>query len=73
MSPDEFASRCRQIVATKRGHEAHRALDLLTNEVLGQLGFGEGIQIFERAVARWHEAGDPYPYPTPCPDCERQR
>lgn len=53
-----------------RGHEAHRALDLLTNDVLRELGYGEGIDIFEAAVAHWHAEAHPYPYVGPCPDCE---
>lgn len=69
-APAMFAERCREIARTLRGHEAHRALDLLTNEVLTVLGYGEGIQIFEAAVATWHRAGDTYPRPGPCPDCE---
>lgn len=69
-SPAAFAERCRAITATMHGHAAHQALDLLTNAVLSSLGYGEGIAIFELAVARWHSAGDPYPYAGPCPDCE---
>lgn len=69
--PDAFAAECARIVETMRGHEAHRALDLLTNQVLNSLGFGEGIAVFERAVAHWHAAADVYPYPAACPDCRR--
>lgn len=71
MSPADFAMACRSIVAGQRGHEAHRSLDLLTNDVLRQLGFGEGIDVFEAAVRSWHETSDPYPYSGPCPACER--
>ena len=60
-SPDAFAERCREIVSTMREHPAHRALDLLTNEVLSSLGYGEGIAIFEQAVRDWHRDGLPYP------------
>ncbi len=67
---ETFAAKCREIVASQCGHRAHRALDLLTNDVLRSLGFGEGIAVFEAAVARWHSAADPYPYAGPCPDCE---
>lgn len=70
MSPAAFADRCREITATQRGHEAHRSLDLLTNDVLREQGFGEGVAIFEEAVAQWHGSADPYPYSGPCPDCE---
>jgi CelD/BcsL family acetyltransferase involved in cellulose biosynthesis len=38
--------------------------------VLRDLGYGEGVAIFEAAVARWHGEADPYPYIAPCPDCE---
>jgi len=70
MTPAQFANRCQEIVATQKGHEAHRLLDLLTNDVLREQGFGEGIDIFEAAVAHWHDQGDTYPYQGPCPDCE---
>lgn len=70
ITPDQFAGRCRAIVADLRGHDAHRALDLLTNDVLRQLGFGDGVTIFEAAVADWHRAADCYPYRGPCPTCE---
>jgi hypothetical protein len=70
ISPDAFALRAREIVRTLSGHEAHRALDILTNDVLRALGYGEGIDIFEGAVAHWHAAAHPYPHRGPCPDCE---
>jgi hypothetical protein len=70
MTPTSFAEKCREIIETQRGHEAHRSLDLLTNDVLREQGFGEGIAIFEAAVAKWHGANDAYPYSGPCPDCE---
>lgn len=69
-SPDAFAESCRSIVSTMQGHAAHRALDLLTNDVLRSLGFGEGVAIFEASVAKWHIATVPYPYPAACPSCE---
>lgn len=61
MKPEAFAARCARIVETMAGHEAHRELDLLTNEVLASLGYGEGIAIFEAAVREWHDASSPYP------------
>lgn len=73
MTPTDFANECRCIVATQRGHVAHRALDLLTNDVLRSLGYGEGIAIFETAVARWHDESAPYPHVGPCPDCEHRQ
>lgn len=71
MSADVFAARCTTITKTLKGHEAHRALDLLTNALLEDLGYGAGIAIFEQAVTHWHADADPYPYNGPCPDCER--
>lgn len=72
LSADEFADRARHIVETMHGHAAHRAIDLLTNDVLRGLGYGEGIEIFENAVAHWHDADSAYPHGGPCPDCERE-
>lgn len=69
MTPEQFAAECQKIVALMRGHEAHRALDFLTNDVLRELGYGEGIAIFEAAVLRWHAEADAYPYTGPCPVC----
>lgn len=71
MSPPAFRARCAQIIAEKRGHEAHRDLDLLTNELLRALGYGAGVDLFESAVAHWHDPAHPYPYAGPCPNCER--
>jgi hypothetical protein len=70
MTPELFASRCRDIVSRLDGHAAHRALDLLTNDVLRALGYGEGVAIFEAAVGHWHADAHPYPHIGPCPDCE---
>jgi len=72
-TPSGFARRCREIVATMPGHPAHRALDLLTNDILRDLGYGAGIEIFEAAVRDWHRQGQPYPAPTGPHwiDCER--
>lgn len=61
LSPAEFALACRAIVETHAKHPAHRELDLLTNRVLSSLGYGEGIAIFEAAVADWHKPTKPYP------------
>lgn len=71
MSAEEFADLARRIVETLHGHAAHRAIDLLTNDVLRGLGYGEGIEIFENAVGHWHEADAAYPHGGSCPDCER--
>lgn len=61
-SPEGFARRAREIVDMMPGHAAHRALDLLTNDILRDVGFGAGIAVFEAAVARWHRDGLPYPH-----------
>jgi hypothetical protein len=71
IGPEEFAARARHIVETMRGHAAHRAIDLLSNDVLRGLGFAEGVDIFENAVAHWHETDATYPHVGSCPDCER--
>jgi hypothetical protein len=60
-TPSGFTHRCREIVATMQGHDAHRALDMLTNDVLAHLGYAEGIKIFEAAVRDWHASELPYP------------
>jgi hypothetical protein len=70
IGPTEFTARCLAIVTEMRGHEAHHALDILTNEVLREQGFGDGIATFEAAVAHWHQETHPYPHKGPCPDCE---
>jgi hypothetical protein len=72
ITPEEFAERARHIVETMCGHAAHRAIDLLTNNVLRGLGYGEGIETFETAVGHWHEADAAYPHIGRCPDCERE-
>jgi hypothetical protein len=72
ITPQEFAARARAIVETMQGHAAHRAIDLLTNNVLRGLGYGEGIEIFEDAVGHWHDGEAGYPHAGRCPDCERE-
>lgn len=61
LTPAGFARHCREIVANLRGHEAHRALDAASNEVLRSLGYGDGIDIFEQGVRGWHSSAAPYP------------
>lgn len=72
-SPADFQQACARIVDEQHGHAAHRSLDVLTNSVLRSLGYGDGIAIFEAAVAHWHSAAHPYPYSQRCPDCEQAR
>lgn len=61
LRPHAFARRCREIRETMHGHQAHRALDLLSNEVLRSLGYGGGVDIFEEGVREWHRDALPYP------------
>lgn len=63
LTPAGFARRCREIRGTMSGHAAHRALDLLSNDVLQSLGYGAGVEIFEQGVREWHRDGLPYPLP----------
>ena len=72
ITPEQFAARARHIVETMCGHAAHRAIDLLTNNVLRGLGYGEGIEVFENAVGHWHDPDSDYPHDGRCPDCERE-
>ena len=72
ITPEEFSARARYIVDTMCGHAAHRAIDVLTNNVLRGLGYGEGIETFEGAVGHWHEGDAEYPHSGRCPDCERE-
>lgn len=60
-TPEAFAAAAREIAATKTGHEAHRQMDRLTNEVLHNLGFGEGADIFAKAAFDWHHPQLVYP------------
>lgn len=53
-TPKGFARRIREITGDLYGPEAHRALDQLSNDVLRDHGFGEGVDLFEAAVAGWH-------------------
>lgn len=57
-SPKQFERACRQIVQQHKGHQAHRQLDHLTNEVLSSFGYGDGLRVFMESSARFHEYGD---------------
>lgn len=68
MSADDFERRIDEIIAAHppRSHAAHRAMDLLTNDLLQQFGGG-----FARGGAKWlaaiegdHADGNPYPLGT---------
>lgn len=55
ITPDQFASACKEIVARLSGDAAHRALDSLVTHLLSSLGYGEGMAIFLAAVAAYHQ------------------
>lgn len=56
-----YNRRAREIRETMSGHQAHRAFDLLTNQVLRAWGFGAGVDLFEEGVREWHRDALPYP------------
>lgn len=60
--PEQFAEAARLIVRDFQGHEAHRQMDRLTNELLCNLGFYEGAELFARAVIEWHHPQLRYPF-----------
>lgn len=60
-TPADFAAECRRIVANGPGHDTHREMDVVTAKLLRGLGYGEGADVFEAAVAEWHRAGLAYP------------
>lgn len=55
LSPAQFSAACRTIVTQHSGHRAHQELDQLVTRHLRSLGFGEGMDIFLKAVAEAHE------------------
>lgn len=63
-TPEQFAEAARLIVRSYQGHEAHRQMDRLTNELLCNLGYGEGAELFTRAVLDWHHPQLQYPLPS---------
>jgi nucleoside 2-deoxyribosyltransferase len=54
VTPKVFAAMCRDIVASKSGDDAHRALDQLVTRLLHNLGYSEGMAIFTAAASRAH-------------------
>lgn len=54
LSASEFADVCRYIVASRKGHAAHLALDAVVTNLLTNLGYGEGMAIFLEAVTPVH-------------------
>lgn len=59
MSPAAFADQCREIAARHDGDARHRALDLLVTELLRQLGYGDGMDIFLAAATAAHAEPKP--------------
>lgn len=54
-SPAAFAAECERLANTMSGDPLHKAMDCLSNDILRSLGFGEGVEIFCKAVAGCHE------------------
>jgi hypothetical protein len=65
MTEAEFEARADAIAAGKTGHEAHRAFDLLNNELLMSLGGGyaRGCRKWLAAIEGDHADGRAYPLP----------
>jgi len=49
------ADAMRELVATKSGHELHRAVDELMCDLMRAAGFNEAVEIFLEAVAGYHD------------------
>lgn len=61
MNPEEALLAAGWIREVMRGHEAHRAFDILSNVILIGLGYDGFVSEFERGVAGWHDDHSPYP------------
>lgn len=63
MTGEEFEARVDAILAEQRGHAAHRALDLLTNELLVGMGGGyaRGTRKWLAVIEGHHAPEQPYP------------
>lgn len=58
MTPSEFARRTRELLKLPDSRGRHRLFDELSNGVLEELGYREGVELFRRGVDGWHdEAG----------------
>lgn len=53
MSPDEFAAKMIEIFLNKDLEAGHASADELMLQVLGELGYNEGCQIF-READKWY-------------------
>lgn len=60
-TPEQFAACARHIARNQFGHDAHRTMDRLTHQLLHNLGFGEGADIFAKAAFDWHHPQLVYP------------
>ncbi len=53
MTPDEFTAAMRAILKLIDHEEEHKAADGLLCQALRELGYGEGVDLFE-ASTRWY-------------------
>lgn len=61
MSPDQFYRNVHHIIANKKGHAAHRAMDDACCELLNKLGYSNGVALFQEVVRNWHNDSRSYP------------
>ncbi len=61
-TPEQFLEATKLIIRDFAGHEAHRQMDRLTNELLCNLGFQDGAALFAHAVIDWHHPQLQYPF-----------
>lgn len=55
MNPAIFADKMRRLIETLDGPELHRAVDALMCEAMRAEGYGEGVDLFMRAVEGYHQ------------------
>ena len=65
-SPDAAANEMRSLIAMTQGHALHRAVDGLMCRLMREHGYGEAVDVFESAVAGYHDAARPYPMTDVC-------
>lgn len=59
MTPQEFAAKMREIFHTKNGEprydpeQAHIQADKLLGDLLAELGYGDGVAIFQKGT-KWY-------------------
>ena len=51
----EFGEKMQELLATKSGQELHRSVDALMCEALRAEGYGDGVDLFVKAVEGYHE------------------